>query len=687
MNIESEKSLMESKENSIVKTLCGMCFLSCKIDVSIKNGKIVKVAARKGEITCLKPKGAIEWIYSKERITTPLKKIGGEWKEISWDEAFTFISEKLKDIKKKYKARSLVVHLGFNALSTHSAKIARRFCDIYGTPNYTTGSSLCFYAKVIGNSLTFNQNGILLEPDLPESNCIVIWGSNPTQSAFKIEAIISKKKKEGAKLIVVDPRRTPLAKKADIHAQLRPGTDCALALGVLNVIIEENLYDKNFVENWCAGFYQLAEHVKKYPPEKVQEITWVSADIIRKFARMYAGIKPASILQGVAIDHCTNGVQSHRAISILMAVTGNFDRKGGNTYIPQSNQADLRLKEKIMPEESIGKDYPIFNKIAGETTSSALTEVIMTKKPYMVKAFIIQGSNPLLTWPNSNRLKDAFKKLDLIVVIDHFMTETARFADIFLPAATFLERDDILTYALVEPILIGRKRAINPLRNSLPDWKIWAELGKKMGYEEYFPWKNEEDLFKTLLEPTGITFEKFKENPDGVFYEKKEELRYLKEGFATPSGKVEIYSNTMEKYGYDPLPTYKEPAESPISRKDLAKEYPLIITTGARVNVFTHSQYRQVASLRKHMPEPILEINPQTAERFGIKEKEKVKVESPRGAIKIKAKLTSEILPGVINISHGWEEANVNILIDDEAHDPISGYPGFRSSLCKVTPI
>jgi anaerobic selenocysteine-containing dehydrogenase len=672
----------------VIKSLCGMCPIACGIDVYVKDGKVIKVAGMEEHVVrpvCVKAKGIIDWVYSSERITNPLKKINSRWKEISWDEAFTFISDKLLDVKEKYGPKALVVHLGYQAIATQVTRLARRFCDLYGTPNFTTGASFCYLARAIAYSATFNHNFIWLMPAPLGTRCMVAWGTNPTQSFPMVASMIFQAKESGAKLIVVDPRRTHLAKIADIHAQLRPGTDCALALGLLNVIVEEGLYDRQFVEDWTHGFERLIEHLREYTPERVEQITWVPASTIRGFARTYAESKPACIFPGVSVDHCTNGIQAHRAISTLIAITHNFDIPGGSQYVEPLPQADLGIRERISLEEAIGAEYPLFSKFLSETTVVTALDAMIKGKPYPIKSLIVQACNPALTWPNAGKIKRAFEKLDLIVVIDHFMTETAKLADLILPATTFLERKDILDYAVLGFPLVGfRDKAIEPFGNCMPDWKIWSKLGEKMGYEEYFPWEGVEELFETLLEPTNVTVGKLKENPRGVFYRPVERERYLKCGFNTPSGKVEIYSEMMERYGYDPLPTYREPAESPVSKSDLARKYPLILTTGVRVNVFTHSQHRDIPKLRKEVPEPLVEVNAQTAEGLGITDGDVVRVESPRGSIELKVKVTEDIDPRVVNLQHGWAEANANILTDDEKRDPVSGYPGFRSLLCRV---
>ena len=674
-------------EDKIVKTICDLCPTTCGLDVYIKAGNIVKTTEMKEHPfrrICIKARGLVDWVYAKERVTSPMRRINGEWKGISWDEALGIVSEKLSQIREEYGAKALVVHLGYPFIGSHISRLASRFCSVYGTPNYTTGDSLCFMARAMGHGLVWNHAGLSLVPNFRATKCMIIWGSNPPQSNVVMAAAITSARKGGAKLIVIDPRATALAKRADMHAQIRPGTDCALALGLLNVIIAEGLYDKRFVQDWTVGFDQLVEHVKAYPPHRVEDITWVPGEMIEEIARTYAQSKPATIAQGVSLDHCTNGVQTSRAIAILIAIMGNIDVPGGNIYNPPLTQTGLRIKGRVSVEDAIGAEYPLFAKFTRETQAMPVPDAIISGKPYPIKALIVQGSNPILAWPNTNKVREAFSKLELLVVLDPVMNETAKLAHIFLPAATFLEGKILKDYgAAAMPMIFRGERAIAPLGDSLPDWRIWCELGKRMGYGKYFPWQEEDELFEYLLQPTGITLDQLKGRPGGFFYRPRERQKYLKEGFNTPSGKVEIYSKVMEELGYPPLPTFEEPAESLLSQPRLAQRYPSILITGARVNAFTHSQHRNIAMLRRRSPEPFVEINKQMAKALEILSGDMVILETLRGSIELKAKVTDDIQPRVVSIPHGWAQANANILTGDD-RDPVSGYPGFRSVLCRV---
>ena len=501
---------------------------------------------------------ASEFVHHRDRITDPLRKENGKFKKISWDEAFEFIAKNLKGIKEDYGPQAVNIHTGNPFLATQTEKVIRRFADLYGTPNYTSGGGYCFLAKVMGSVLTV---GGLIVPYVAEgAKCMLIWGKNPAETFASEIDVINANIRNGAKMIVIDPKKTTLAKQANLFAQVRPGTDCALALGLIHIIIKEELFDQKFVENWTIGFDKLMKHVKDFTPERVEDITWVPAQTIRDIARMYATVKPACTSLGVSMDHSSNGIQAIRAISILPAITGNLEVEGGSKLDnPNVRQKNLRFPEKVVKEKAVGDDFQMFKRFSGETQVIPLIAKMLTKKPYPIKGFMCVGCNPVVTWPNSNKLKKALKNLDLFVVIDLFMTATARMADIVLPGTTPLEREDIRdAYHNHEGISLFCKteRAIAPIGNSMTDWKIWAELGKIMGYEKEFPWRTTRELMADLLDPTDLKLEQLELNPGGIVYAEKDWSKYLKNGFNTPSKKVEIYSEQLQAMGYDGLPTF-----------------------------------------------------------------------------------------------------------------------------------
>jgi anaerobic selenocysteine-containing dehydrogenase len=464
---------------------------------------------------------------------------------------------------------------------------------------------------------------------------------------------------------------------------------------MLNVIISEKLYDEEFVKKWTVGFNKLAEHVKQYSPEEVERLSWVPAEAIREMARMFALNHPACIVQGTnSLDQHGAGVQTARAIATLEAITGNFDVPGGFTTSSALHLSPLRyldrLEEKPLGIDSFPLFYEVLGRIFGEGQLSALREAILTGQPYPVKAMIVSASNPLTTWPNSRKAEEALRKLDFLVVFDLFMTQTAELADIVLPAASFLERvgiSDVCRLLVPMPYVMLGKKAIEPLGDCWSDLKFWLELAKRMGYGEYFPWETEEEAIDYVLKPSGLSVQYLaEEKPDGVFFSTVRYKQYEQKGFQTPSGKVELYSQTLEKLGLDPLPTHREFEETPVSNQELAREYPLVLTTGARMAEYTHSQLRNVPRLSKRAPEPKAQIHPETAAKYGISDGQMMIVETRRGSIEIRAEVTDSIVPGVVNLPHGWGQANANILTDEKSADPVTGCPALKSILCRVKP-
>ncbi|MFC2008175.1 molybdopterin-dependent oxidoreductase [Chloroflexota bacterium] len=464
-----------------------------------------------------------------------------------------------------------------------------------------------------------------------------------------------------------------------------------MALGMLNVIIFEDLYDKEFVARHTLGFDKLREHVKQYSPEAVEKITWVPADDIRRIARIFAAAASACIVQGVcALDQHVNGLQTNRAIAILHAITGNIDVPGTWAAVSFPRLGSLHIR---VDEDPIGTaEHPLFYQLWGRKSpygqTMYLANAILEEKPYPIKGLIVTGGNPAITLPDSNRMRQAMEKLELLVVIDLFMTETARMADIVLPACSFMERSGVgYIYAVTSgiPYLMLRKKVIEPLWECWPDWKFWCELGRRMGYDDLFPWQTDDDIVEYWLKPTGLTIEQLSEQkPEGTFFAEKQYDLGRKGEFRTPSKKIEIYSATLADYGHDPLPVYVEPGLSQISSLELAREYPLILTTGARILGYTHTQFRNVPALREAVPEPVAEIHPDTAEEYGIADGDMVTIETRKGEIRVRARTTEDLTPQVVSIPHGWSEANVNVLTELDLRDPITGYTQLKALPCRI---
>jgi len=675
-----------------VKTACALCVHSCGMNAYVRDGKIVRVEGmaehplNKGEL-CPRGQAVLDFQYAPERLKYPLKRTEQGWQRISWDEALEAIANKLTQIKERYGARAVAFACGsIGAEDIMMAAFTQRFRGAFGSPNYISAESICFHSLIMSRILTFGRFPL---EDPANARCIVVWGSNIDASNFPRARMVREAVQNGAKLIVIDPKRTKLAKEG-IYLQVRPGTDGALALAMIHQIIYEGLYDDEFIEKWTVGFDKLKDHVKQYTPEMVEAITGVAAIDIKRTARIFATSKPACIIQGTcSIDQQTHGIQTMRAMAILQAITGNYDIPGTWVRCPIIRLTDLRLP---VPEKPMGADkYPLFCELWGRVfpygQGLSFPDMVLTGNPYPIEAFVGVGTNWAVTFPEAPKFRAALKKLDLVAVMDVFMTETTELAHIALPAKTFLERPSIgYTYGVVEgiPYVMSRKKVADAPGECWSEYEFWHHLALRMGLEEYFPWRTEDEAIDHLLEPSGVNLQILSQKPSGVYFASIEYKTYERKGFDTPSGKVELYSDTLEKAGYDPLPTYKEPTQSPMSTPALAKEYPLILVTGTRMPEFTHSQFHHLPRLRSRVPEPLAKIHPSTLAEYKITNGEMIAVETPKGSIKIRADADEDLLPQVVSIPHGWSQANANDLTDLDLRDDISGFPQLRAILCRV---
>jgi len=666
----------------------------CGINAYVKGGKLVKVEGMKDHpatkgVLC--PRGHLlpDYVYAQDRIKYPMiRDRNGTLQRASWDEALESVAEKLQKIKEEYGARSVAVSVGsIGAENILISAFAQRWRAAFGTPNFFSIEAHCFRARIMARLFTFGTYP-LSDPDGAE--CVVLWGHNPDGSEPPVAARLHKLVDNGLKVIAIDPKRIPLAKRG-VHVSIRPGADAALALAMMNVIISEDLYDKEFVEKYTTGFDKLVEHVKSYLPEKASEICWVPATEIRRISRIFARAKGACIEQGInTLDQHINGFQNSRAIAILQAITGNYNRPGGWCVNPFARLADLRLP---VEGEPIGSDeHPIFRSFWGMTApygqQMLLPDAILSGKPYPIKAMMVSGGNPVAAWPDSKKVTLAFKNLSLLVVSDLFMSETAKLAHVVLPVCSPVETLGLAyNYGLTMgiPFMMLSKKLIEPLGESKPDWWIYSELGRKMGYEEHFPWNTDSEVIEHMLGPSGMTMEVLSvKHPEGVVFGRRS--YDLPEKFRTPSGKIELHSKSLADFGHDPIPVHKEPTQSPVRDLALAKEYPSILVTGARIPEYTHWQMRTISKLREQAPAPIAWLHPDLAAESGVVDGDEIVVETRNGKVQVRASVTNDMAPGVVSLAHGWEEdLNANNLNELEARDPITGYCEFRNLACRIS--
>ena len=713
MNVNRPVPQSNNLGTTVLKSVCRSCHGGCGVLLHVRDGVLVKVEGdRESPLNHgrLCPIGTVtvDIVNHPDRLKYPRRRIGprgsGQWTRISWDEALDEISERLLAIREKFGPEAIALGTG---TGRHHIRWVSRFGHALGTPNWCEpGFAQCFHPRVNTCILTFGDFPVSDFTGGTPPACMLFWGHNPLNSGpdgetrFNVREALD----TNPKVIVVDPRETELARRADIWLQLRPGTDDALALAFLNVIIGEDIFDAPFVNQWTYGFDALRSHVRTFTPEWASSITWVPADKIRGAARLFARTKPAMLEWGCAIEHTPKCIQTIRAISMIPALSGNVDVPGGWVFGMHGIGRFPSLIENLTPEANakrLGADR--FKLLAGEGADlpaahiPTLLQAMREGKPYPVKAFLIFGNNTLTTYANSSLVYKSLMNLDYMVCADLFMTPTAELADIVLPAALWPEIDQLAGLPTVAAnVVLANQRAVR-IGECKSDEEIFVELARRMklpvGTESV------EDVLNGQLARGGlnITFEQLKEKGSVIVPLKYR--KYEDGGFRTPTRKIELYSTRFEELGYAPLPYYEEPPESPVSQPDIFEDYPLVLTTGARIPCFFNSEHRQIENLRKARRDPMTEIHPETAARYGIKKGDWMWIETKRGRIRQRAKVTTGIDPRVIAAEHGWwfpEDAapeygvwksNVNLLTDNQPpYDRAMGTYQLRALLCRVAP-
>jgi anaerobic selenocysteine-containing dehydrogenase len=693
--------------------MCGPA-MGCGINCYVNEGKLVRIEGMKespvnrGKL-CPKAYASIQWLYSAQRLKNPLKRIGekgeGKFEKISWDEAIDIIANKLKEQKEKYGSESLAI-LSPQHRSYKDYFI--RFLTVHGSPNFGH-SGICAMQRAFSFAYTLGTPS--LGADYEHTDLIIIWTANPAYASTptgNMKRILDAKQR-GAKLIVIKPEMQPDAAKADMWMPIRPGTNAALALAMLNVIINEHLYDDKFISQWCYGFNELIPHIQKYTPEWAEPITGLSAAQIREVARLYGKAKSACILAGNAFDQSVDSNNAVRAVAILIAITGNLDRPGGN-IVPVGSK--MPLMKPVNPREQytpnlvnklVGPEMPAFFQPFIEGNSSAYYQClnsVLTEKPYPIKTIIAPGTQPTVITRNSKRIIEALEKLEFFVVIDVMQTSSMPWADVVIPVSTMYECDH--PFETAGNWIMARNKVVEPLGNYKSDYEFWLDLAVKMGYGDKFWHGNIKECMNYQLENFGITIDELRAHPTGILYEAKA-MQYEKysqifsnsstridKGPYLPQGKVAIYNTTFENQGFNPLPEWVEPPESTTGTPELLDKYPLTFFDTHTSDVYHHGWLRNIPYLREIQPDPWVHIHPDTAKMRGINDGDWVIVESVHGWIKAIAIYFPGIRPDTVMGLHGWWQgcdelglpgyplldggANVNILYSTDpkkAFDPL----------------
>ena len=690
----------------IRQSVCSICTPGhhCGVDCYVKDGKVIRVEGtsdhpyNKGTL-CAKGSALRNYVYREDRIRTPLRRAGergqGKFEPISWEEAYQVIAENLNSIKKTFSPHSVLFCSGY---SKWYLPVFRRFASVFGSINCATDSCACNVAGVIANKATAGGGAA---PNFANANTFLGWCYEGYFSAHMSVKNIQALKARGGKVIIIDPRYTPAAKHlADIYLPVNPGTDGALALGMAKLIIDNGWADMDYVEKYTYGFAAFKALADEYPLDRVSRITGLDPDDIREAARLFATNGPACInFSASAIVHHINGFQSHRAILCLSALTGNYDRPGGNgpgayslfhrpVGFPNREEAYQGFRRPTgVPR--IGEDrFPLWSAFSNDTQAMDLLRQLEEEQPYPIRAIFAMGMNAKM-FPETDALLRAMKdKLYFFVDVDLFMTHTARYADIVLPACSCLERSELKVYP--GDYLYCTQPVIQPLYQSRPDVDILCELARVMELDDDLLLQGYEAGMDWIIDGCGLTLEDLKKagKPLKVPASRPVPMgRYLEKGFPTHTGKFEFFSTAIAaidpKYGLDPLPRYTDSLADQ-NDPDTAARYPFYLITGARIPTAIHSRMHETPWLRSLRPYPTCEIHPADAQALALSEGDDVELASPFGRIQVKVTLTHRTKPGTIQMFHGYTEANVNLLVGRDHLDPYTGYPGFKGLRCSI---
>lgn len=679
-------------------SFCDVCAPGphCGVTCYVKDGRIIKVEGTDGHPTnhgllCPKGQSNRQYVYRKDRILTPLRRVGergeGRFEPITWEEAWAEIVPRLNAVREQYGPSSVAFYSGYNKWYR---PFLQRLCYSFGSVNYGTESSSCFTSTVMSWRVATGAD--FAAPDLGRAGIFLGWCYNGYYGQYLMTAGVEKARERGMKVIIVDPRITPaVEKQCDLHLRIRPGTDCALALGLARELIVNDWVDHKYIEENVYGYEEYKNYVMDFPPERVEELTGVPAAQVRLAAQMIHENDPLAINQSsAALVHHTNGMQTHRAVMALSALMGSYDRPGGMIPAPLTyahSMAGFSTLDHEFPFEKYPKDaprpvgavrFPLWDEVVGEMQGCDLARQITEGEPYPVKALWAHGMNFRMF--NADReLEKALKELDFFVDIDLFLTDSAKLADIVLPCCSSFERSEFKVFGggfgqWTEPV-------IAPLGESRPDDEILCELARRLDLDDDLLRAGPEACVRYILRETPIDVDLLKANSQ--FPQKLEGVEIIPVGehkFRTPTGKFELWSTIIERHpGLDPLPTWKDSIDDADP-----EEYPFRLVAGARLPTTLHSRLHDVPWLRSMRPEPTADLNHSDAARMGIRRGDAIELRTTAGCITVAANPTLRVRPGTVHMYHGYREADVNSIVPAGHNDPYSGFPGYRSVRCAV---
>ncbi len=702
------------KTSQTISTICGGCHNMCAMYVDVKDNRIVRSYGvpgdpRTGGALCSKGLAASQIAHDPRRLLHPMRRNGprgsGKFQQISWEEALKELAEKMLTARQEAGPGSVAFVRGQASGWGFPYDMIQRLAHAFGT-EVSFGASECFVPRAVAEALTYGA--VPLYYDYDQTDLMIFWGRQPAFSGAPLLRKIYDARDRGARLVCVDPLRFHLAARADQVIQIEPGTDLAMMLAMLYEITDKGLWNQEFVDTYTndPGLVRLRAHLQgenrkgtAYTPEWAEAICGIKASVIRALAVEYATTPKACIIPGHGLEGRVNVTHTTRALAILRVVTGHIDAEGSDVFTlpgPLRNPAffledrvvkDFVRKDPVAlfavpPYNPEGSHYPFLFMGQGLMATPDMFQLMHDGK---IRVAFMQGANPVVTQPQPKVTLEALGKIYYLAVADPYMSETAKVADLVLPAATYLERTEpewfkwdcwLSTVSLrQQTVQIGEAR---------PDSVMLIQLGRALGFEDVFPTEDLKWYIDELLKPSGIGYEKLAEHPHGIEVAPIVYRKYLKEGFALPGGKAHVWSEILAGAGFDGIPVWEESSESIRSKPEIALDYPLTVFTGRAGPMYIHSQRRTIPWLREMEPTPRVMIHPQKAKELGIAEGDWTTVESPRGSIRIQAELNPAIRPEWLYVPGGWAEANYNDLGIDKDLDPISSQANYMMCLGRI---
>jgi thiosulfate reductase/polysulfide reductase chain A len=649
-------------DTKIVHTVCQVCSGGCAMKAHIRDGRLVELMGNPDDqisrgTLCVKGISGIQWLYDPDRLKFPMKRTNPEkgigvdpqFVRISWDEAYATIAKKFNEYKEKFGPESL-------AFIMRPQNFAQRLAKAIGTPNYISHHNTCYTTHEVTWGATVTGKGRPWTTDYANARYILSFGWDMPGKAKNMQtqhflAAIDK----GAKVTVLDPRYTVTASKANLWIPIKPGTDLAFALAMINVIIGQNIYDKQFVNDLTAGFDEVKEFIKPYTPQWASKITEVPAATVERVAKEFAANKPAVIAthkRDAGGPNYANSWRLSHAQIILMALVGSIDRLGGPIMerMPKFPSLDSVYPPPLYPKPKAPRidgmeKFPLLLK-TGKGSFSTFMNAVLEGKPYPIKAAIVRKHN-ILAFPDAPKMVEALKKLEFMVALDIHPSEMIQMADIVLPDHHYLEGSAIVgrQYFGLYPQMAIQQPVVKPLYDTKGFRAIIPDIAKAMGLGDYFKDFSPGSYDDACLKANGYSMEELKKSPNGLLGEPKPFVP--KTEFGTPSKKIELFASEFKKHGYDPLPAWKEKAVQ------VSKEYPFYFVT-TRPSVFIHSTLQNLEANIQVYPENQCYIHTETAKKLGVKNGDYVIVESQINKIKVKAKVTEGIRPDTVCVDHGF---------------------------------